>query len=67
MCITSRYSRSTISYDCAGPVIDVPVDVVERTYDTNVFSILRMCKAVVPHMAARKSGTIINISSITAY
>ena len=43
------------------------MDVVARTYDTNVFSILRMCKAVVPHMAARKSGTIINISSITAY
>ena len=42
------------------------MDVVERAYDTNVFSILRMCKAVVPHMAARKSGTVVNISSITA-
>ncbi|EJF56137.1 oxidoreductase [Dichomitus squalens LYAD-421 SS1] len=51
---------------CVGPVIEVPMDVIERTYDTNVFSIIRMCKAVIPHMAARKSGTIVNISSIGA-
>ncbi|KAH9920523.1 oxidoreductase [Epithele typhae] len=50
-----------------GPVIDVPMDIIERTYDTNVFSIIRMCKAVIPHMAARKSGTIVNISSVGAY
>ena len=42
------------------------MDVIERTYDTNVFSIIRMCKAVIPHMASRKSGTIVNISSIGA-
>ncbi|PIL27874.1 hypothetical protein GSI_09996 [Ganoderma sinense ZZ0214-1] len=49
-----------------GPVIEVPMDVIERAYDTNVFSIIRMCKAAIPHMAARKSGTIVNISSVTA-
>lgn len=49
-----------------GPVIEVPMDVIERTFDTNVFSIIRMCKAVIPHMAARKTGTIVNISSVTA-
>ena len=49
-----------------GPVIEVPMDVVERAYDTNVFSIVRMCKAVIPHMAARKTGTVVNISSLTA-
>ena len=42
------------------------MDVIERTFDTNVFSIIRMCKAVIPHMAARKTGTIVNISSVTA-
>ena len=43
------------------------MDVIEKTYDTNVYSVLRLCKAVIPHMAARKSGTIVNISSIGAY
>ncbi|KAI0762253.1 oxidoreductase [Fomes fomentarius] len=52
---------------CIGPVIDVPMDVIEKTYDANLYSVLRMCKAVIPHMAARKSGTIVNISSIGAY
>ncbi|KAI1783722.1 oxidoreductase [Ganoderma leucocontextum] len=50
---------------CIAPVIDVPMDVIERVYDTNVFAIIRMCKAVIPHMAARKSGTIVNINSVS--
>ncbi|KAI0638766.1 oxidoreductase [Trametes polyzona] len=52
---------------CTGPVIDVSMDEIKRAYDANVFSVIRMCKAVMPHMAARKSGTIVNISSIMAY
>ncbi len=48
-----------------GPVLEVPLDVVERAYDANVFAIIRMCKAVIPHMAARKSGTIVNINSVS--
>ena len=51
----------------AGPMIDVSMDVIQKAYDANVFSVIRMCKAVIPHMAARKSGTIVNISSIQAY
>ena len=35
-----------------------------QLYETNVFSIVRTSKAVVPHMAARKRGMIINIGSI---
>ena len=48
-------------------MIDVSMDVIQKAYDANVFSVIRMCKAVIPHMAARKSGTIVNISSIQAY
>ena len=48
----------------AGPVIDINMAEIIQTYDTNVFSIIRMAKAVIPHMAARKRGTIVNIGSI---
>ncbi|EIW65337.1 oxidoreductase [Trametes versicolor FP-101664 SS1] len=52
---------------CTGPTIDVPMDEIQRAYDANVFSIIRMCRAVIPHMASRKSGTVVNISSVQAY
>ncbi|KAA2239316.1 SDR family oxidoreductase [Chitinophaga agrisoli] len=37
---------------------------VERTFDTNVFGLIRVCKAVLPHMRKQGKGLIINISSI---
>ncbi|KAH9849288.1 NAD-P-binding protein [Lenzites betulinus] len=47
-----------------GPVIDVPMEDIIGTFNTNVFSVIRMAKAVIPHMASRKSGTIVNMGSI---
>lgn len=43
------------------------MDVIKKTYDANVFSVVSMCQAVIPHMAKRKSGTIVQISSVGAY
>ena len=40
------------------------MDNIQQTFDTNTFAILRVCKAVVPSMAKRRSGTIVNIGSI---
>ncbi|KAI0699347.1 NAD-P-binding protein [Cerioporus squamosus] len=48
---------------CTGPVIDLDDERIERTFDTNVFGTIRTSRAVIPHMAARKSGTIVNIGS----
>ncbi|KAL7285530.1 hypothetical protein ACG7TL_000634 [Trametes sanguinea] len=47
-----------------GAIIDVPMDEIIRMFDTNVYAVIRMAKAVIPHMAARKSGTIVNVGSI---
>ncbi|KII94107.1 hypothetical protein PLICRDRAFT_153462 [Plicaturopsis crispa FD-325 SS-3] len=47
-----------------GAMIDIPIEHVKQTFDTNTFSALRVAKAVIPSMAARKSGLIINIGSI---
>jgi short-subunit dehydrogenase len=39
----------------------------QRLFDINVFGVMRMTKAVLPHMRARKSGRIINISSVFGF
>ena len=41
-------------------------DAVRRLFDTHVFGAVRTIKAVLPGMRARRSGTIVNISSIGA-
>ncbi|RPD65150.1 NAD-P-binding protein [Lentinus tigrinus ALCF2SS1-6] len=48
---------------CTGPVIDVDDERIQRAFDTNVFGVVRTSRAVIPHMAARKSGSIVNIGS----
>lgn len=48
----------------AGPVEELDIDDVEKVFSTNVFGVLKVCKAVLPVMRENKSGLIINISSI---
>ena len=48
----------------AGPVEQLLADDVKRVFDTNVFGVLRTCQAVLPGMRSKRSGLIINISSI---
>ncbi len=40
------------------------MDIVQKSLDLNVVSILRVAKAAIPHMAKRRSGLIINIGSV---
>ncbi|KAF8168617.1 oxidoreductase [Mycena galopus ATCC 62051] len=47
-----------------GPLTDWTAENVKDVYDTNVFSIVRVCGAIIPHMAKCKSGTIINMGSV---
>ncbi|THH21136.1 hypothetical protein EW146_g369 [Bondarzewia mesenterica] len=49
---------------CYGPVLEVPLEQVKNVFDANTFSILRVSRAVVPHMASHRQGLIVNIGSI---
>jgi len=46
-----------------GPFEDIPTSIYSETYEVNVVSMVRMVKAVLPVMKAKKWGRIINISS----
>lgn len=48
---------------CLGPVVDITPTQAAQVFDTNVLAPLRMARAVMPHMASRRSGVIINIGS----
>ncbi|MFN3402548.1 MAG: SDR family oxidoreductase [Cytophagaceae bacterium] len=48
----------------AGPLEHFSMEDVGKVFDTNVFGVLKVCKAVLPHMRKAGAGKIINISSI---
>jgi NAD(P)-dependent dehydrogenase (short-subunit alcohol dehydrogenase family) len=47
-----------------GPMADVPIDVVRRLFDVNVFGTLAVTQQVLPRMIERGSGRVIIVSSI---
>jgi NAD(P)-dependent dehydrogenase (short-subunit alcohol dehydrogenase family) len=54
-------------YGLLGAVEEATADEVRRLYDTNVFGLLNVTRAVLPAMRARRSGHVINISSLGGY
>ncbi|XP_062098540.1 short-chain dehydrogenase PC-15-like [Humulus lupulus] len=51
---------------CVGPVAEVPLSAFQSTFDTNLYGPIRLIQAVVPHMASRRKGKIVNVGSVTA-
>ena len=51
-------------YGSLGPIEEIGEAEVRRQFDVNVFGPLRVLRAVLPHLRARRSGHILNISSI---
>ena len=51
-------------YGSYGAVEDVDIEEARRQFEVNVLGVATLIKAVMPHMRARRSGTIINTSSM---
>lgn len=69
--VIHKYGRIDVVVNNAGlgiqgPAEDIEVALAQKLFDANVFGVHRVCRAVLPHMRALKSGLIINISSIAA-
>jgi NAD(P)-dependent dehydrogenase (short-subunit alcohol dehydrogenase family) len=48
----------------SGPVELVPIERAHEIFDTNYFGAVRMIQAVVPSMRERRSGAIVNVTSV---
>ena len=46
-----------------GPVELVPLDLVQRVFETNVLGMMRVIQHVLPGMRARRRGRIVNVST----
>jgi len=64
-----RYGRLDVvvnnaGFGAVGPFEGLSKEQAYRQYETNFFSVLEMCRRVLPIMRKQRSGVIINVSSI---
>lgn len=50
-----------------GALEETSIEQAQALFDTNVFGVIRTSKAVLPHMRARGSGLIVNVSSVQGF
>jgi NAD(P)-dependent dehydrogenase (short-subunit alcohol dehydrogenase family) len=51
-------------YGTRGPIELVPVDLIRRNFETNLFSLIALTQLVLPHLRKNGAGRIVNIGSV---
>jgi NAD(P)-dependent dehydrogenase (short-subunit alcohol dehydrogenase family) len=51
-------------YSQSGAVESIPMEIVRRQFDTNVFGLVRMCQLCLPGMREQHWGKVVNIGSM---
>lgn len=52
-------------YGAMGPVAEMPMVEIKQEFETNVFAPVALIQALIPHMISRRSGSIINVGSVS--
>ena len=55
---------NSAGYALGGPVEALPDEAVRHQFQTNVFGLLDVTRAVLPRMRERRSGRVVNVSSV---
>jgi len=52
-------------YGLMGPLADTSIDALRQQFETNVFGLMAVTRALLPGMVARRRGCIVNIGSVS--